>query len=139
MAKKILRFTMNDLNEAVKGVLRDVLNEDVLGNDWNVSDEEEEERVLNNYEPFEDQLEDGSDDEHGWTTVKEPTVDNTVYESKEGKYMKQGNGKYWLTEEGKKVPSKCPKCGAKMNVRIKGEPIFECDNNHYFGTVKFPK
>ena len=128
---------MDDLNEAVKRAVNQVLREDVLGNDWSVSDEEEEEDVLNNYEPFEDQLED--EDEHDWTIVKEPTTDNTVYESKEDKYLKQKNGKYWLTEEGKKVPSTCPICGKKMNVRIKGEPIFECDNNHYFGTVKFPE
>ncbi len=134
MAKRIIRFTMRDLKEAVMTALGTVLNQDVLGNDWNVDDEED---VYNNYEPFEKQIDDN--DEHDWSTVKEPTVDDTVYESREGKFMKQSNGKYWLTEEGKKVPSKCPKCGAKMNVRIKGEPIFECDNGHYFGTVKFPK
>lgn len=138
MAKKIIRLTMSDLSEAVKRAVSNVLNEDVLGNDWNVNDYEENNNVLNNYEPFENQMED-QDNEHNWSTVKEPTVDNTVYESKESKYMKQSNGKYWLTEEGKKVPSKCPKCDAKMNVRIKGEPIFECDNGHYFGTVKFSK
>lgn len=60
-----------------------------------------------------------------------------LIERKNCKWLRQSNGKLWKTEENKKVPSKCPKCGADMAVRIKGEPIFECVNGHYFGTVKF--
>lgn len=54
-------------------------------------------------------------------------------------FMYQDNGKPWLTDKDQKVPVDCPKCGSPMKLKIKGEPIFICDKNHYFGTVKFPE
>lgn len=51
------------------------------------------------------------------------------------KYKKGGTIKY--TNNGREVPDKCPKCGADMVVKIQGEPVYICKNNHYFGTVKF--
>lgn len=55
----------------------------------------------------------------------------------EEKYLKQGNGKYWYTNKGEKVPSKCPICKADMGLYIKGEPVFLCkgENRHYYGTL----
>ena len=50
-----------------------------------------------------------------------------------------GDGEYWLDEDGNKVPAKCPKCGADVGVYIKGEPVFLCSEcGEYLGTVKFP-
>lgn len=51
------------------------MNEDVLGNDWNVNDENE---INNNYEPFEDQYED-DDESHDFGIVGDNGIDNTVY------------------------------------------------------------
>lgn len=53
-------------------------------------------------------------------------------------YLKQSNGKYWLTDKGKKVPKICDKCGGEVQCVIMGEPIFRCKSCHkYFGTVAF--
>lgn len=41
-------------------------------------------------------------------------------------------------DKGKVVPDKCPKCGGKVGVFIKGEPVYLCSNKKckkYFGTV----
>lgn len=41
-------------------------------------------------------------------------------------------------DKGEKVPSICDKCGGKVCVQIKGEPIFVCSKcGKYFGTVPF--
>lgn len=55
----------------------------------------------------------------------------------EAKYLRDKDGKFWLTDKNKKVPAVCPKCGAEMQLQIHGEPIFICKNNHYYGTLKF--
>ena len=54
-------------------------------------------------------------------------------------YLRQGNGKVWLTDKDEKVPKKCPKCGADMGLFLCGEPVFLCkgEDKHYFGTLKF--
>lgn len=52
------------------------MNEDVLGNDWNVNDDENE--TNNNYEPFDDQDED-NDESHDFGIVGDNGIDNTVY------------------------------------------------------------
>ena len=53
------------------------------------------------------------------------------------KHKKGGVIKY--TEDGRRVPDKCPKCGADIIVQLHGEPVYICKNKHYFGTVKFEK
>ena len=43
-------------------------------------------------------------------------------------------------DKGEKVPKTCPKCGAKVGVFFRGEPVFLCSNkdcDKYFGTVPF--
>ena len=54
--------------------------------------------------------------------------------------LRQNNGKPWLTDENKTVPTKCPKCGADMGLFIDGEPVFLCkgEQRHYYGTLRFP-
>ena len=45
-------------------------------------------------------------------------------------------------DEGKVVPDICPKCGSKVGVYIKGEPVYLCSNEkcgEYFGTMPFSK
>ena len=56
-------------------------------------------------------------------------------------YLKQSNGTFWLTEDGEKVPSKCPKCGSDVGLFFKGEPVFLCKgkDKHYLGTLMFPE
>ena len=62
-----------------------------------------------------------------------------IMESDKDKWLVNGDGEYWLDEEGNKVPAKCPKCGADVGVYIKGEPVFLCSEcGEYLGTVKFP-
>ena len=62
-----------------------------------------------------------------------------VMESDKDRWLVDGDGEYWLDEEGNKVPAKCPKCGADVGVYIKGEPVFLCSEcGEYLGTVKFP-
>ena len=53
---------------------------------------------------------------------------NTLYEGK----------KKILNDKGEIVPEKCPKCGSKVGLFIKGEPVYLCTNhkcNEYFGTM----
>ena len=43
-------------------------------------------------------------------------------------------------DKGEEVPKVCPKCGSKVGVFLKGEPVFLCSNKDcekYFGTVPF--
>ena len=43
-------------------------------------------------------------------------------------------------DKGEEVPKVCPKCGSKVGVFFRGEPIFLCSNKdceEYFGTVPF--
>lgn len=45
-------------------------------------------------------------------------------------------------DEGKIVPEVCPKCGSKVGLYIKGEPVYLCSNEkcgEYFGTMPFSK
>lgn len=44
-----------------------------------------------------------------------------------------------LNDKNKEVPKVCPKCGSKIGIFLKGEPVYLCTNkkcNKYFGTVK---
>lgn len=66
-------------------------------------------------------------------------VPNLKNESKENKeFLTDTKGNVKKTDDGKKVPKYCPKCGEEIKVQIKGEPVYICKNDHYFGTVKFP-
>ena len=43
-------------------------------------------------------------------------------------------------DRGEEVPKVCPKCGSKVGVFLRGEPVFLCSNKDcekYFGTVPF--
>ena len=43
-----------------------------------------------------------------------------------------------VNDEGKEVPEVCPKCGAKIGLYLKGEPVWLCSNKKceaYYGTV----
>lgn len=45
-----------------------------------------------------------------------------------------------VNSDGEKVPETCPKCGSKIGVYLKGEPVFLCSNKdceEYFGTMPF--
>ena len=47
----------------------------------------------------------------------------------------------YITDDGKKVPKKCDKCGSKVGVFLQGEPLYKCINkecNKIYGVVKFP-
>lgn len=66
-------------------------------------------------------------------------MDETELVFNSDEWLVDGDGDYWLDEDGNKVPSKCPKCGGKVIVTIQGEPIFKCSEcGEYLGTVKFP-
>ena len=46
----------------------------------------------------------------------------------------------FVNSKGDKVPKVCPKCGSKIGVFFRGEPVFICSNKdceEYFGTVPF--
>lgn len=55
------------------------------------------------------------------------------------RYLLKKDGTPWRDEKGNKIPYTCPKCGARVGVFIKGEPVFLCTGEiqHYLGTVKF--
>lgn len=79
--KKIIRLTESDLHNIIERSVKRVLKEDVLGNDWRENDD----NVLNNYEPFEDQIEryDAETEfrnQHDWGTQGEEEFDPTFYE-----------------------------------------------------------
>lgn len=46
----------------------------------------------------------------------------------------------FINSDGKRVPKICPKCGSKVRVYLKGEPVYLCSNKdceEYFGTLQF--
>lgn len=48
----------------------------------------------------------------------------------------------WKNDKGEDVPKICPKCGSKVGVFLRGEPVYLCTNKKcekYFGTVPFPE
>ncbi len=76
-------------------------------------------------------------DTDSWRVI--PNVANESKDKdKNEKYLTDKKGNIKKTDDGKKVPKYCPKCGEEMQVQIKGEPIYICKNDHYFGTVAFP-
>ena len=79
--KKIIRLTESDLHRIIEKSVSKILREGVLGNDWR----QDENDVLNNYEPFEDQI-DRYDAEtefrnkYDWGAQGEKDVDPTHYD-----------------------------------------------------------
>lgn len=73
---KIIRLTEEDLGNMIKASLRGAVNEDVLGDNWHENDDTD---VMNNYEPFEDQI----DSNHDWGVSGESNIDPTNYDADE--------------------------------------------------------
>lgn len=79
--KKIIRLTESDLHNIVKKSVNRILKEGVLGNDWRQNEND----VLNNYEPFEDQIErykaeDEFRNQHDWGAQGDEDIDPTYYD-----------------------------------------------------------
>lgn len=68
--------------------------------------------------------------------LKEKSDDKPLIRINESFLMEAKNDK------GEEVPKVCPKCGSKIGVFLKGEPVYLCTNkecNKFFGVVPFPK
>jgi hypothetical protein len=79
--KKIIRLTESDLHRIIERSVSKILKEGVLGNDWH----QDEDDVLNNYEPFEDQIdryeaENEFRNQHDWGAQGEENIDPTHYD-----------------------------------------------------------
>ena len=79
--KKIIRLTESDLHRIIERSVSKILREGVLGNDWR----QDEDDVLNNYEPFEDQIDRYEDEnefrnQHDWGAQGEEDIDPTHYD-----------------------------------------------------------
>ena len=72
--KKIIRLTESELHGVIERAVKRVIKEDVLGDNWHEIQQDKEDSVLNNYEPFEDQQ------EHNWGGVGDEDIDPTYYE-----------------------------------------------------------
>lgn len=79
--RKIIRLAESDLHRIIERSVSKILREGVLGNDWRQNEYD----VLNNYEPFEDQI-DRYDAEtefrnkYDWGAQGEKDVDPTHYD-----------------------------------------------------------
>ena len=78
--KKIIRLTENDLHNIIRQSVNRILKEDVLGDDWRENEEDQENSVLNNYEPFESQMQMDMQD-HDWSGQGEEDIDPTFYDN----------------------------------------------------------
>ena len=76
---KIIRLTEEDLGNMIKASLRGAVNEDVLGDNWHENDDTEDSDVMNNYEPFEDQI----DSNHDLGVGGESNIGPTNYDANE--------------------------------------------------------
>lgn len=79
--KKIIRLTESDLHRIIERSVSKILREGVLGNDWRQNEDD----VLNNYEPFEDQIdrydaETEFRNQHDWGAQGEEDIDPTHYD-----------------------------------------------------------
>ena len=82
--KKIVRLTESDLHRIIKDSVKRILREDVLGNNWHENEDERENKVLNNYEPFQNQIENYKEDselnnQYDWGIKGENPLDPTQY------------------------------------------------------------
>ena len=75
--KKIIRLTEQDLHNIIRASVNKILKEDVLGDDWRENQENQEDSVMNNYEPFETQMD---TQDHNWGTQGEEEFDPTFYD-----------------------------------------------------------
>ena len=75
--KKIIRLTEQDLHNIVKASVKRILKEDVLGDDWREIEANKEDSIMNNYEPFETQMD---SQDHNWSTQGEDEFDPTYYD-----------------------------------------------------------
>lgn len=89
------------------------------------------EKDKDEFNDFIQQGNDGFQIEDGYFTSEELIADCDLHEAKK---------KVVKNDEGKIVPDKCPKCGSKVGLYIKGEPVYLCSNEkcgEYFGTMPF--
>lgn len=75
--KKIIRLTEQDLRNMIRQTVNRILKEDVLGDDWREREADQEDSVMNNYEPFETQMD---MQDHDWSGQGEEEIDPTFYE-----------------------------------------------------------
>ena len=79
--KQIIRLTESELKSIIRNSVNKILREDVLGHDWR---EKDNDRIMNNYEPFESQFGsysktshstpfDGMTNDHDWSVKGEET------------------------------------------------------------------
>ena len=76
---KIIRLTEEDLCNMRQASLMGAVNEGVLGDNWHENDDTDDSDVMNNYEPFEDQI----DSNHDWGVSGEASIDPTNYDADE--------------------------------------------------------
>lgn len=74
-------MTESDLHRIIEKSVKKILREDILGNDWRQNEDD----VLNNYEPFEDQIdryeaENEFRNQHDWGAQGEEDIDPTHYD-----------------------------------------------------------
>jgi hypothetical protein len=77
--KRIIRLTESDLRQIIRESVRRIINEDVLGNNWNsvkVGDNDNITDISNNYEPFDDQK---HSEDNDWSVSGEENIDPTQY------------------------------------------------------------
>lgn len=68
--KKIIRLTESELKTIIRSSVNKIIREDVLGDDWR----ENEEDVMNSYEPFKSQQDtpfNGMTNDHDWSVKGE--------------------------------------------------------------------
>ena len=78
-------------------------------------------------------------DNYGFKVYQES---DTMYYMTIDKNVKESYAEEAKNDKGEDVPKVCPKCGSKIGVFLKGEPVYLCTNkecNKYFGTVPFTK
>lgn len=98
--KKIIRLTESELHNIVSNSIKRILREDVLGDNWHETHEED---VMNNYEPFELQKERYEAEEefrnqHDWGVQGEEEFDPTFYEDPDD--YDDGYGPYYSPSDG---------------------------------------
>ena len=77
--KRIIRLTESDLRQIIRESVRRIINEDVLGNNWNsvkVGGNDNITDISNNYEPFDDQK---HSEDNDWSVSGEENIDPTQY------------------------------------------------------------